>query len=98
MIGLRSRDSRRGVGSTTSINVLGSPLQVIAEILCCNTGAGNLPFPARGCAARRPGGRREFLMVSSVLIDFDGTVTLEDTTDLLLERFADPHWHQIEAE
>jgi 2,3-diketo-5-methylthio-1-phosphopentane phosphatase len=37
-------------------------------------------------------------MVSSVLIDFDGTVTLEDTTDLLLERFADPHWRQIETD
>ncbi len=37
-------------------------------------------------------------MVSSVLIDFDGTVTLEDTTDLLLERFADPLWRKIEED
>lgn len=37
-------------------------------------------------------------MVSRVLIDFDGTVTLEDTTDLLLERFASPHWRTIEED
>src|SRR5215475_8128124 len=37
-------------------------------------------------------------MVLSVLIDFDGTVALEDTTDLLLERFADPLWRQVEAD
>jgi len=37
-------------------------------------------------------------MVSSVLVDFDGTIALEDTTDLLLERFADPQWHQVEAD
>jgi 2-hydroxy-3-keto-5-methylthiopentenyl-1-phosphate phosphatase len=37
-------------------------------------------------------------MVSSVLIDFDGTIALEDTTDLLLERFADPLWRQVEAD
>jgi 2,3-diketo-5-methylthio-1-phosphopentane phosphatase len=37
-------------------------------------------------------------MVSSVLIDFDGTITLEDTTDLVLERFADPRWRQVEAD
>jgi len=37
-------------------------------------------------------------MVASVLIDFDGTVALADTTDLLLERFADPLWRQVEAE
>lgn len=35
-------------------------------------------------------------MVSGVLIDFDGTITLEDTTDLILERFADPLWRQVE--
>jgi HAD superfamily phosphoserine phosphatase-like hydrolase len=35
-------------------------------------------------------------MAASVLIDFDGTVTLEDTTDLLLERFASPLWRNIE--
>jgi HAD superfamily phosphoserine phosphatase-like hydrolase len=37
-------------------------------------------------------------MVLSVLIDFDGTVTLEDTTDLLLERFAGPLWRKIEED
>jgi 2-hydroxy-3-keto-5-methylthiopentenyl-1-phosphate phosphatase len=37
-------------------------------------------------------------MVSSVLIDFDGTIALEDTTDLVLERFADPQWRQVEAD
>jgi 2-hydroxy-3-keto-5-methylthiopentenyl-1-phosphate phosphatase len=37
-------------------------------------------------------------MVSSVLIDFDGTVTLADTTDLLLERFANPLWRKIEED
>src|ERR1700694_2372479 len=37
-------------------------------------------------------------MVSSVLIDFDGTIALEDTTDLLLERFADPLWRQVESD
>src|SRR6202521_2215829 len=37
-------------------------------------------------------------MVSSVLIDFDGTIALEDTTDLILERFADPLWRQVESD
>jgi 2-hydroxy-3-keto-5-methylthiopentenyl-1-phosphate phosphatase len=31
-----------------------------------------------------------------VLVDFDGTIALTDTTDLLLERFAQPQWHSIE--
>lgn len=31
-------------------------------------------------------------------VDFDGTVTLRDTTDLLLERFADAAWLDVEAE
>ena len=31
-----------------------------------------------------------------VFVDFDGTIAPVDTTDLLLERFADPHWHEIE--
>jgi 2,3-diketo-5-methylthio-1-phosphopentane phosphatase len=34
----------------------------------------------------------------SVLVDFDGTIALEDTTDLVLERFADPRWRQVEAD
>ncbi len=33
-----------------------------------------------------------------VFVDFDGTIAPLDTTDLLLERFADPEWHQIEEE
>lgn len=32
------------------------------------------------------------------IVDFDGTITLQDTTDQLLERFADPRWHEIEEE
>ncbi len=36
-------------------------------------------------------------MLPSVLVDFDGTVVLEDTTDLILERFADPSWRIIET-
>lgn len=31
-----------------------------------------------------------------VLLDFDGTITLEDTVDRLLERFAQPEWRRIE--
>ena len=31
-----------------------------------------------------------------VLVDFDGTIAPIDTTDLLLERFAAPAWHDIE--
>jgi len=33
-----------------------------------------------------------------VFVDFDGTIAPVDTTDLLLERFADPAWHGIEEE
>src|SRR5690606_30732785 len=33
-----------------------------------------------------------------VLVDFDGTIATVDTTDALLERFAEPGWHEIEAE
>ncbi|MBZ5552258.1 MAG: MtnX-like HAD-IB family phosphatase [Acidobacteriia bacterium] len=31
-----------------------------------------------------------------VFCDFDGTITLEDTTDLILESFADPAWRAVE--
>lgn len=31
-----------------------------------------------------------------VLVDFDGTIATEDTTDLLLERYADPQWYDVE--
>jgi len=33
-----------------------------------------------------------------VICDFDGTITLKDSTDLLLDRFADPAWLDIEKE
>ena len=33
-----------------------------------------------------------------VFVDFDGTIAPLDTTDLLLERFADPRWHEIEEQ
>jgi len=36
-------------------------------------------------------------MLPSVLVDFDGTVVLEDTTDLILEHFADPSWRIVES-
>jgi 2,3-diketo-5-methylthio-1-phosphopentane phosphatase len=32
-----------------------------------------------------------------VFVDFDGTISRQDTTDLLLERFADPQWLDVEA-
>jgi 2,3-diketo-5-methylthio-1-phosphopentane phosphatase len=32
------------------------------------------------------------------IIDFDGTLSTEDSTDKLLERFADPLWRDIEAD
>ena len=37
-------------------------------------------------------------MRSFVICDFDGTITLKDSTDLLLDRFADPAWLDIEKE
>jgi len=33
-----------------------------------------------------------------VFVDFDGTIALEDTTDVILERFADPVWRDVEAQ
>lgn len=33
-----------------------------------------------------------------IFIDFDGTISLTDTTDLLLERFAASDWEAVEAE
>jgi 2,3-diketo-5-methylthio-1-phosphopentane phosphatase len=33
-----------------------------------------------------------------VFVDFDGTIAPIDTTDLLLERFADPAWRRIEED
>ena len=32
-----------------------------------------------------------------ILVDFDGTVAIDDTTDLILERFGRPGWQAIEA-
>ena len=31
-----------------------------------------------------------------IICDFDGTISVIDVTDTLLEEFADPHWHDIE--
>jgi len=31
-----------------------------------------------------------------ILLDFDGTIAIEDTTDCLLERFAEPSWRDVE--
>ena len=33
-----------------------------------------------------------------ILLDFDGTIAPVDTTDLLLERFAAPAWHDVEED
>jgi len=33
-----------------------------------------------------------------VFSDFDGTISLVDVTDVILERFADPSWRQVEEE
>jgi 2,3-diketo-5-methylthio-1-phosphopentane phosphatase len=33
-----------------------------------------------------------------VFVDFDGTIALVDTTDRLLDRFADPYWRVIEED
>ncbi|WP_158280097.1 HAD-IB family phosphatase [Azospirillum sp. TSH100] len=32
----------------------------------------------------------------TLFIDFDGTISREDTTDLILQRFADPAWEAVE--
>jgi 2,3-diketo-5-methylthio-1-phosphopentane phosphatase len=37
-------------------------------------------------------------MKCHVFVDFDGTIAPSDTTDLLLERFADPSWQDIEED
>ena len=33
-----------------------------------------------------------------IFVDFDGTISLEDTTDVVLERFALPEWRTVESE
>jgi 2-hydroxy-3-keto-5-methylthiopentenyl-1-phosphate phosphatase len=56
-------------------------------------------------------GSNQLLMKSSVrnsarkappqirmFVDFDGTIALEDTTDVILERFAEPEWRAVEAD
>ncbi len=37
-------------------------------------------------------------MKCHVFVDFDGTIAPSDTTDLLLEEFADPSWQEIEED
>lgn len=32
-----------------------------------------------------------------IYVDFDGTISRDDTTDAILERFAAPAWHDVEA-
>ncbi|MBV9568966.1 MAG: HAD-IB family phosphatase, partial [Hyphomicrobiales bacterium] len=36
------------------------------------------------------------MMLGQILLDFDGTIAIEDTTDCLLERFASPAWRDVE--
>jgi len=42
--------------------------------------------------------RRHLNASVRVFVDFDGTISVGDTTDLILERFADPSWRTIEAD
>jgi 2-hydroxy-3-keto-5-methylthiopentenyl-1-phosphate phosphatase len=37
-------------------------------------------------------------MVWRVFVDFDGTITLDDTTDLILQQFAGPEWQRLELD
>jgi 2,3-diketo-5-methylthio-1-phosphopentane phosphatase len=41
---------------------------------------------------------RDFNASVRVFVDFDGTISVGDTTDLILERFADPSWLAVEAD
>jgi 2-hydroxy-3-keto-5-methylthiopentenyl-1-phosphate phosphatase len=41
---------------------------------------------------------KDFRMPGQILLDFDGTIAIEDTTDCLLERFAEPQWREVEEE
>ena len=41
--------------------------------------------------------QKQGLQRVNIVCDFDGTIALEDVTDSLLERFADPSWVGIEA-
>src|SRR5262245_15908113 len=42
--------------------------------------------------------RRDIHASVRVFVDFDGTISVGDTTDLILERFADPSWLGVEAD
>ena len=42
--------------------------------------------------------KRAMVATWTVLCDFDGTVALDDTTDTLLERFAQPGWELLETD
>jgi 2,3-diketo-5-methylthio-1-phosphopentane phosphatase len=42
--------------------------------------------------------RRTLTASVRVFVDFDGTISVGDTTDLILERFADPSWLAVEAD
>jgi|SRR5579863_1843474 len=48
--------------------------------------------------SRTPGGDPRLSTPDSLIIfsDFDGTITQLDVTDVILERFADPAWHEVE--
>ena len=37
-------------------------------------------------------------MTWQIIVDFDGTVTKKDSTDMLLERFALPYWRELEEQ
>lgn len=38
------------------------------------------------------------LQRTNILLDFDGTISLKDTTDLIFAAFAHPHWHDVERD
>ena len=42
---------------------------------------------------KRPPWPFPFQMSSAVLLDFDGTITIKDSSELVLRRFADERWH-----
>lgn len=57
--------------------------------------SGGLATPAHRPAC----GQRNIIALHqpiSLFIDFDGTISREDTTDLILQRFADPGWEAVE--
>jgi 2,3-diketo-5-methylthio-1-phosphopentane phosphatase len=46
----------------------------------------------------RENARRALNASVRVFVDFDGTISVGDTTDRILERFADPSWQTVEAD